>query len=230
MIALAPLAALVIAGVAPADTSLLPDLPLVEARAAASRPTLAVLWSGDGNWAGFVQGLTRELNAKGISVVGLKSRAYLTGAPRKTPEAAGRDLARMLRAYLKAWSADSLLLIGYSRGADLLPFGISRLPEDLRSRVSLLGLISPAVNANFEFHLRDLISNPRRSSDLELLPEVRKLRGLRILCIYGVEDSSALCPVAEAGLLQPVARERGHRMDDPAGTADLLLEAIAKPR
>jgi len=230
MIALAPLVALWISSPAPADTSLLPDLPLVEARVAGARPTLAVLWSGDGNWAGFVQGMTRELNAKGVSVVGLKSRAYLTATPHKSPDAAGRDLARMLKAYLEAWHADRVLLIGYSRGADLLPFAVSRLRDDLRSRVGLLGLISPALNASFEFHLTDLISNKRRPGDLDLLLEVRKLRGLPILCIYGVEDSSALCPLAEAGLLLPVARARGHRMDDPAGTADLLLKALDQPR
>ena len=228
MIGLLPLIALLAAGPARADTSLVPDLPLVEARVAGAGRTLAILWSGDGNWAGFVRGLTRELNAKGVSVVGLKSRAYLTAAPPKGPDLVGTDLARLLRGYLTTWKPDSVLLIGYSRGASLLPFAVSRLPEDLRSRVSLLGLISPSVNVNFEFHLVDLVSNPRRATDVELLPEVRKLRGLAMVCVYGVEDKSALCPVAEPGLLQVVPRARGHRMDDPTGLADLLLEALSK--
>jgi type IV secretory pathway VirJ component len=188
-----------------------------------------VLWSGDGNWASFVHELARALNARGVGVVGLKSRAYLTAQPPKTPDLAGRDLERVLGTYRAAWHADTLLLVGYSRGADLLPFAVARLPDSLRSRVGLLGLISPAVNASFQFHWNDLISNPHRASDLELLPEIRKLRGLRILCIYGVEDRSALCPVAEPGLLEPVAQSGGHHRDDPAGIATLLLTGLARP-
>jgi type IV secretory pathway VirJ component len=210
------------------DTTLIPDLPLVEARAPGPSRTLAILWSGDGNWASFVHDLTRELNARGIPVVGLKSRAYLTGPPPKNPERAGRDLALLLRAYLTAWGADSALLIGYSRGADLLPFAVSRLDPELRQRIEVLALISPSVNASFEFHWRDLVSNQRRASDLATLPEVRKLRDLSMLCIYGTEDGSALCPTAEPGLLQTVARASGHHMDDPAGIADLLLAALAR--
>jgi type IV secretory pathway VirJ component len=210
----------------PSDTVLIQELPLVEARVTSTtrNSRLAVIWSGDGDWAGFVRGITRELNASAVSVVGLKSRSWLTQRPEKNADLAGQDLSRILRTYLTMWNADSVLLIGYSRGADLLPFAVSRLPADLRKRVGFLVLISPAVNANFGFHWIDLISNKRRPDDLDLAPEVRKLAGLRILCVYGTLDQSALCPVLEAGVAQTVARESGHHMEDPEGLVRLMLE------
>jgi type IV secretory pathway VirJ component len=213
-------------GVFPSDTVLIQELPLVEARVASTTrdARLAVIWSGDGDWAGFVRGVTRELNASGVSVVGLKSRSWLTQRPEKNADLAGQDLSRILRTYLTRWNADSVLLIGYSRGADLLPFAVSRLPTDLRRRVGLLVLVSPAVNANFGFHWIDLLSNKRRPDDLELAPEVRKLAGTRILCIYGTLDRSALCPELEAGIAQTIARDSGHHMEDAEGLARLILE------
>jgi len=189
---------------------------------------LAVIWSGDGDWAGFVRGLTREFNAAGVPVVGLKSRSWLTQRPAKNPDLAGQDLARIVRTYLTAWGADSILLVGYSRGADLLPFAVARLPADLRNRVGLLALVSPAVNANFNFHLVDLISDKHRPDDLELAPEVRRLAGVPILCVYGTLDKSALCPQLEAGIAQTVARESGHHMEDPEGLGRLILARWGK--
>lgn len=215
-----------LAGGTQADTILIRDLPLVEARAT-PRPgaPLVVLWTGDGDWAGFVRGVTRELNDSGLSVVAVKSRSWLRNAPKKDPDLAGRDLSRVLQAYLQAWGADSVVLIGYSRGADLLPFAVSRLPADQRTRITLLALISPAVNANFEFHWIDIISNKRRDSDLEVLPEIRKLAGMRAICLYGTNDGSAVCPMIRQDRLQTTARPSGHRMEDPQGIARLILKS-----
>ena len=41
------------------------------------------------------------------------------------------DLARIIRHYLQAWNKKRVVLIGYSLGADVLPFLANRLPEDV---------------------------------------------------------------------------------------------------
>jgi type IV secretory pathway VirJ component len=207
------------------DTTLLPDLPLVEVRADHPGRTLAVLLSGDGDWAAFVRNLAVQLTSAGIPVVGLKSRSYLTGRPAKDPDIAGRDLARVLGAYLPASGADSVLLIGYSRGADLAPFMVSRLPSELRGRVAFLALLSPTTSASFVFHTVDLISDRRRPEDLDVLPEVRKLAGLRILCIYGTRDTHSLCPTTDTSEVKVIARDQGHRMSNAGEIGALILGA-----
>jgi type IV secretory pathway VirJ component len=222
---------LVLAGTSPgaADTTLLPDLPLVEARAPKPGATLAVLLSGDGDWAGFDKGLAAELNARGISVVGLKSRSWLRARPRKDSEIAGRDLGRILAAYLPAWRADSVLLIGYSRGANLSPFMLTRLAPELRGRVSLLALLSPTNALNFTFHEIDLISFRHRPDDVEVLPELRKLTGVRMLCVYGTRDTESLCPHADAVPMKIFALDQGHRMTSADEVARLILGARVPP-
>lgn len=208
-------------------------LPLVEAPATGGGHTMAILLSGDGNWAGFDKGLARELNALGISVVGLKSRSWLNAAPTKTPDRAAADLTRILAAYVPAWRADTVVLIGYSRGADLAPFMVNRLDGTWRKLMPLLVLLSPGRFASFEFHLSDLFSDKRRPTDIPLLPELEKLRGLPVLCVYGTSDPEALCPEVHFPLVQVVARRQGHRMEDPEDIAPLIAAALrdaGKPR
>ncbi len=208
------------------DTSLVPELPLVEARVTGPGRTLIVLLSADGNWASFVKGMTRQFNLAGISVIGLKSRSYLTTAPRKTPDIAARDLERLLAAYVPAWKADTVLIVGYSRGADMAPFMLNRLPREWREKISFLALLSPSRFASFEFHLTDLFTATRRPADIPLLPEVEQLRGLSMLCIYGSGDANALCPVAPPHLMEVVTRSQGHQLEDPEEVGALILGAF----
>ena len=190
----------------------LPDLPLVEARAAMPGHTLALVMSGDGNWAASVKDLTRVLNEAGISVVGIKARTYLTSAPR-TPESVTRDVVRILEAYDRPWQVDTVLMIGYSRGADILPFVVNRLPPEWTGRLGLLALVSGSVNASFEFHVTDLLANRRRPTDLDLAAEVDRIKTSRVLCLYGSDDENAVCPVLRSGRARVLERPGGHHLD-----------------
>jgi len=50
-----------------------------------------------------------------------------------------QDLTRILRHYLPAWNRQKVVLVGYSMGADVLPFLISRLPADLVTCTEMSG-------------------------------------------------------------------------------------------
>ena len=106
------------------------DLPLQEVHASGSAAEFALLLTGDGGWAGLDQELAARLAASGVPTVGLNSLKYFWKA--RTPEEAARDVARILRHYLAAWNKQRVLLVGYSFGADVLPFVVNRLPADLR--------------------------------------------------------------------------------------------------
>lgn len=49
-----------------------------------------------------------------------------------------------------AWGRKWVLLIGYSLGADVMPFLAGRLPEDLRQQVAAVTLLGPGRTASFE--------------------------------------------------------------------------------
>jgi type IV secretory pathway VirJ component len=213
-----------------AQERLLTDLPLHALPAIGTNPLLVVFLSGDGNWAELDLAVSEALVEHGVAVVGLESRAYLRRAPRKGPDVLARDLERILREYLLAWNRTTVAIVGYSRGAELAPFGASRLPIDLRRRLRLIALLGPPINANFTFHLSDLLGDRQRDDDIPMLPEVAKLSGTRILCVYGVEEKQSLCPLLPAGSARVVVKPGGHHFDKnfPA-LASLILDESKIP-
>jgi type IV secretory pathway VirJ component len=96
--------------------------------------------------------------------------------------------------YLATWHRDSVVLVGYSRGADMAPFIVTRLPADLRSRLSLVAMVGLAERASFEFHWSDIVMDTKRSTDYPVAPELLKVHGVRMLCLYGEHEKNSLCP------------------------------------
>ncbi len=200
------------------------DLPVIEMPA--KQPAgdlLALIVSGDGGWAGIDRDVANDLAAKGVPVVGLNSLQYFWTA--RTPDVAAADLQRMARHYLAAWSRRQLLLIGYSLGADVLPFMANRLPADLRQRIRLIALLGPSRRTSFEFHVSDWLG-AGDPGDRPVLPEVAKLRGTPILCLYGQEEEASLC--TQIGTLgKAISFQGSHHFNGAYATlADrILLEA-----
>ncbi|MCG6956183.1 MAG: hypothetical protein LJF04_09340 [Gemmatimonadetes bacterium] len=201
------------------------DLPLVEL-ALRSHPghRMALVMSGDGNWAHFIRELSDTLADRGVPVVGLESRAWLKH--RRTPDELATDMERALRYYLKAWSMDDFIIVGYSRGADFAPFLANRLPPDLRARLRGVALFSPTLAASFEFHLEDLVRFVARKTDLPTEPELAKLKDIPVLCVYGDKDKQTLCPSLPPGRAEVVKRDDGHRLHGAGELADLVLERM----
>lgn len=205
----------------------LSDLPLKVVRpAAGSRTaTFAVLLTGDGGWAAIDKEIADSLVKHGIPVVSLNSREYL--ASKRTPERVAVDVARIMRYYGNSFGAHEAVLIGYSRGADIMPFVATRLPPELLSEVQLIALLGLAPNANFKFHLIDLVSNHHRSDDLPTVPEVARLQGHRIICFYGVEEEDAACKSLPDSLATVVAMPDGHHFGKRYGDiADRILSEL----
>jgi len=200
-------------------------LPLVEVRASEPGRTLAFLFTGDGNGAGMMGDVARELAERGIGSVALKARTYLLFG--RTPRRVTRDVEAVLRYYLRAWDADDVVLVGLSRGADLLPFVVRRMDPALRRRVRLLALFSPAPLGNFRFRWVDLVGFHPHEDDVPVIPELAGIRDLPILVVNGTEDPAALAPVLPPGLADTVMLEAGHNLArDHLTAAELILERL----
>jgi type IV secretory pathway VirJ component len=211
---------------APAATSIAPqalgDLPIVFVAAQPGIPpsdTFAIILSGDGGWAGLDKDVAAALAANGISVVGLDSLRYFWTA--RTPEGLAADVERMIRYYLTALGKQRVVLIGYSQGADVLPFAVNRLTAATRSHVALAAVMGMSEHALFEFHVTSWISDD--NSGPATLPEVEKIVGTPVLCIYGAEESDSLCPKLDPHKVTIVKLKGGHHFD---GNYDGLARMI----
>lgn len=183
------------------------ELPLTEVPAAGRiSDTLAFFASGDGGWVDLVKTVAAELSSQGIPVIGLSSLKYFWH--QRPPDESARALELVLRHYLAQWHKERILLIGYSRGADMLPFMTSRLPADLRERIDLVALLAPATTTSFSI---DLFR--KSGAETATRPEVEKLRGLTILCVYGADESDSVCPLLPGDLAILEIRPGGHHFD-----------------
>jgi len=220
----------------------LSDLPIVEipaqpstaqsgAETAGARPeppgndTFGIIMSGDGGWAGLDQDVAAALSAKGIPVVGLDSLRYYWTA--RTPDGLAADTDRIVRYYLAHFGKRRVLLIGYSQGADVLPFAVNRLPEATRARVALVAVMGMSEHALFEFHVSSWISDS--DSGPATLPEISRITGIPVLCIYGADESDSLCPRLDPKKFNIVKLKGGHHFDGDYGNLARQILAAAHP-
>ena len=168
------------------------DLPVneVPATGGSNSEELAVLLTGDGGWAGLDQELAARLAADGVPTVGLNSLKYFWSE--RTPDETAKDVARVISHYLAAWNKQRVLLVGYSFGADVLPFVVNRLPPELRARVATVSLVGVDSNASFEIKIAGWVGSD--DSGPPTRPEIAAIAGVPLLCIYGEGETDSICP------------------------------------
>jgi type IV secretory pathway VirJ component len=203
------------------------DLPVVEVRPdggeKAEKDLLAVLLTGSGGFVGLDRRMGNQLSARGVPVVGLSSLAYFW-KPRD-PAGAARDLGRLLDHYLAAWHKSKAIVIGYSQGADVAPFMVDRLTAAQRAKVAVVALIGPSEGAQFDMHPDGWISNRPETPEIPVAPAIAKLKGARVLCIYGAQEKDNLCRKLPKGLvtLVQVPGDHGFGGQDAPQMAERFL-------
>lgn len=207
----------------------LAELPLIEVLAsgpaAAKSDQFAVLLSGDGGWAGLDKEVAGALSERGISVAGIDSLRYFWKV--RTPAGLASDIDRIIRYYAYQWKKKRVLLIGYSQGADVLPFAINRLPPETRDLVQLNVLIGLGKEASFEFHVSNWFSS---SSGTPIKPETDKLSSSDTLCLFGADDDESLCPTIGTTHARVVNLAGGHHFGgDYHKLAELIISQSQSP-
>jgi len=209
--------------VTPAAPSELGELPVVEIPVPGSNPYLAVFWSGDGGWAGIDKAVASALNAQGVAVVGIDSLRYFWAA--RTPEGIAADISRISRHYLAAWRKQKLILIGYSQGANVLPFAVNRLDAATRQPLALVAAMGLSDHAVFEFHLGNWVAD--NNNGPATLPEVARMQGVPLLCIHGRDEDDSICPQLQGKGPKVVILPGDHHFDgDYARLATEIMAAL----
>lgn len=199
-------------------------LPIVERPVSGSAsPYFAVLLTGDGGWRAIDADTTGELNRHNVPVVGLLSNEYFE--TRRTPEEVGRDVESLIETYAAKWHRRSVLLIGYSRGADALPIALAHMTPRARARVVLAALLGPATTAELEktswWQFKD------EPPKIALAPIVRSLKGTRFLCVHGEDEDDSLCDAIRGPEVLDVETRGAHHFDrDYEALARAILAAL----
>ncbi len=144
---------------------------------------VALLISGDGGWYGFEQSIADNLAKQGIPTVGLDSKKYFW--KRRTPEETASDMAKALSFYGKEWGREKFVLIGYSLGAEIVPFIVNGLPEEIKSKIESAVLLSPAKTTDFEIHISNMLGMGNRQNTYNTIDEIIKMQSVPTLIIFG---------------------------------------------
>lgn len=193
-------------------------LPLIINDTTPRGPIMAVLVSGDGGWAAIDKSLAAQLNAAHIPVVGLNSLQYFWRS--RTPAETSADLDRIITTFARRWNSSRVVVIGYSRGADVLPFMINRLPRTTADRVALVALLGVSTRVAFEFHVSDWFSDSGKG--YEVKPEMEQLTQ-PTLCFFGTEEKDSACHAVKSPKITGVGLAGDHHF---GGRYDLIAKRI----
>jgi type IV secretory pathway VirJ component len=173
------------------ESELVKNLPLVitEPEAPVNDGLIALFISGDGGWYSFEQSIADKLAEDGIPTVGLDSKKYFW--KRRTPEETTSDMEMALNYYCKVWKRERFLLIGYSLGAEIIPFITNRLPDEMKSASSAV-LLSPEPNSDFEVHISNMLGMGSRQNTYKVPEEIIRMKPVKTLIIYGSGEKTPL--------------------------------------
>jgi len=186
------------------------SLPVVEVPATNPNETVTVFYSGDGGWRDLDRAVAGHMAELGYPVVGVDVLRYFWSS--KTPEKAADDLAALMAHYRTVWKAKNFVLAGYSFGADILPAVYNHLSDQDQKSVALLVLLALGRTADFEIHVSGWMG--KNSSGIEILPELNRIQGSKLLCVFGKEekDDSACTALSTPGV-RLMELPGGHHFD-----------------
>ncbi len=196
------------------------DLPLTVTEPKGAVQGLVILWSGDAGWSGTMQGIADALAERGYGVVGVSSLRYFWHE--QAPEVMAADNDRLVARFTELWQTETVILAGYSFGADTLPFAWPLMDDSVRGRVDLIALMSPFRKTEFSISLLGMIGVVRGSHDVAAA--IADLPQQQLVCIIGEEETDMAC--------EPSAEYRfhtipgGHRYRDFGLVADLVVGAL----
>jgi len=179
---------------------------------------LAFVFTGDDGATAAIRELARRLARAGVPSVVVAS-----GETPDSPRETGDEIDRLVRQHLSGWDRDRLLLIGAARGAGMLPFVANRMGRDLRDRVDAIVLVDVPERVSFRREWKLPWRAVPRPTDLPILPELERMRGIPLLCLYERGDREAFCPSLDPAL---VKREVAPRSISWGSDGDALARRV----
>lgn len=146
-------------------------LPIIESRSAANLDYYVILFTGNGGWRKLVQAITLYLNQKNVSVLAINTKKYLLS--KKYPNQICCDIETLIDRYNSKWKRKKVIIIGYSMGAEILPFAINCMEDKYKQKINDLILIGPGQKATFKVKLRDYYWELNKGEDI--YPELQKM-------------------------------------------------------
>jgi Type IV secretory pathway, VirJ component len=201
-----------------ASASNLQNLPILEFPAESNSSYFVLLFSGDGGWKPIDQSISKNLQNKKVPVVALNIMKYLWNE--KTPLQIAKDLEKLIDTYLRKWNKKNVVIMGYSMGAEVLPFALNQTNIYYLSKIQNLILIAPSQRTIFKIKLMNYISDDNTGK--EVFPEIKKLKLSKMYCICD-DKKYSLCQLNLNGIMEYAILRGGHHFDGDYSALNKLI-------
>ena len=181
------------------------DISTIESVSGGNCDYYVIFLTGDFGFMNFDKAIVHYLNVKNVSVVVVNSKTYFRSA--KSPAQLGRDLGSIIIQHNKKWNKHKVILMGYSMGAEVIPFAVNRLDEKSRLQLLDILLIAPGQKAIFRLKPTDYLFEEKKGTDI--YAELLKMRATR--CYIICDDSEfSICRKNLEGLSDHAFLGGGH--------------------
>lgn len=190
------------------------NLPLhiTEAGPGATNDYMVLMISGDGGWTDFDQKVSSEFAKNGIPVIGLNALKYFW--QQKSPVQTAQDVDRLINQYASYWKKEKVILLGYSFGADVIPFIFNRLNNDTRKKIAAVSLLSPSYDTDFEIHISDMLNIGSGDKELNVPEEIIKIKDTHLVCFFGEDEEETPANILKSKTNSVIMLPGGHHYDN----------------
>jgi len=144
---------------------------------------VAIIYSGDGGWQDLDKTIGEGMAHKDIHVVGVSTIKAFWEA--REPEQVARDIETLI-ADADPSGALPVMLIGYSFGADVLPFAWPHLNRTTQARIRLFALLAPEKETEFHVSVEGWLGI--ESGTYSVVDAMKALPPGNVLCVFGIEE------------------------------------------
>jgi len=197
------------------------NLPVKEWEASNHSKPLIFYISGDGGLNRFSTELCSSINKDGYDVDALDSKSYFWS--KKTPEQTAEDFSDYLSKKIAGRQNQQIVLIGYSFGADVLPFVLNRLPKNISNKIKVSFLMASSGSTDFVIHIADLFGSGKRRG-MDVLSEVNKISNQKIVILNSSDDKGLDAGKIKISHITEIL-PGGHHFD---GDIDEIVKVLVK--
>jgi type IV secretory pathway VirJ component len=218
---------LMLTGMAIAQTDIgkLPVTVKVPSPVVADRPIVFYI-TGDGGMKKFSVDMVNILAGKGYPVIGLNTLKYFWS--KKTPQQAAADVTALLQYYSSQWNNHTFIMIGYSMGADVLPFIYQHLPTAFQSQTQHLVFMSPSSSTDMVVHISDMLGKTSTPGSMNVPGAMNTITGKPLLLVFGQDEKDFDVKSLTIHNYHQIILPGGHHYNDDAqGVVQQILAHLA---
>lgn len=134
--------------------------------------------SGDAGFSTFTKNLSEQIFNDGYDVYALNTKSYFWNE--KTGQQSADDFSTYLETLFKERTNQDLVIVGYSFGADALPFFYDKIPAVTKNRIKKVILIDPSAHGDLKISLANYISEAGR---WETIPKLNQWENANVALV-----------------------------------------------